>query len=141
MEIGNSKTPKNQVNTVTSTICDNQNDLFFSFVFFFFSFMRDAQWSRLSIFVQKLIRQVFQILMFFRFYFNFNLDFETQQQFITFLAFLNLTLQFDASLKSFFSDARLHSEQNFRQLPQCANIMYDSWSTIFHVFSTTKLFC
>jgi len=33
---------KNQVNTVTSTICDNQNDLFFSFVFFFFSFMRDA---------------------------------------------------------------------------------------------------
>jgi len=42
-EIGNSKTPKNQVNTVTSTICDNQNDLFFSFVFFFFSFMRDAQ--------------------------------------------------------------------------------------------------
>jgi len=34
---------KNQVNTVTSTICDNQNDLFFSFVFFFFSFMRDAQ--------------------------------------------------------------------------------------------------
>jgi len=127
---------KNQVNTVTSTICDNQNDLFFLSYFSFFLLCAMHIDLDCLIFVQKLIRKYFQNSEFL----DCNLDFETHKQFITFLVLLNLTLLFDASLKSFFSDARLHSEQNFRQLSQCANIMYDSWSTIFHVFFPLQRF-
>ena len=109
--------------------------IFFSFVFFFFSFMRDAQWSRLSIFCSEIYLIVPNSDTFSRFKFPFNVSIWILKKQVS-----SSFKLFDASLKSFFSNARLHSEQNFRQLSQCANIMYDSWSTIFHVFFHYKAF-